>query len=111
MSEARKAADSVTPMSNGETRRAATTRSGWSAWTTATENAPRTRPSASRTAPTRPAPGSADNDDSIRWARTSVSVPDTKQWPDPASASVSSTWFSMIPLWTNASRPEQSAWG
>ena len=57
MSEARKAAPSLTPMISGETRRAATMTSGSSACTTARAKAPRTRLSAARTAPTRPPAG------------------------------------------------------
>ena len=57
MSEAKKAAPSDTPKRRGETRRAPTTSSGSSAWTTATEKAPRTRPRAARTAAARPGVG------------------------------------------------------
>ena len=79
MSEARKAAPSVTPISSGDTRRAATIRSGSSAWTTATEKAPRTRPRAvaDRAEPGRRR-GGRPATDSMRWARTSVSVSDSK---------------------------------
>ncbi len=110
-SDARKASESLTPISRGDTRLAATITSGRSAWTSAREKAPRTLPSATRTASTRPASGSSRRADSTRWARTSVSVSDSSRCPDAMRPSASSTWFSMIPLWTRASRPEQSRCG
>ncbi|MDQ4105652.1 MAG: hypothetical protein M3157_00550 [Actinomycetota bacterium] len=36
---------------------------------------------------------------------TSVSVSEIKAWPRPTSSSLISAWFSMIPLWTTATRP------
>ncbi len=42
---------------------------------------PGSGPRATRTAPARPAAGSASSGASIRWARTSVSVSDSKRWP------------------------------
>ena len=56
MSEARKARSSVRPIRSGETRRAATIRSGSSAWMTATANAPRMRCRAVRRAAASPSP-------------------------------------------------------
>ena len=111
MSEARKAASPRTPISRGETRRAATMRSGSSARTTARAKAPRTRARAERTAPDSPESGRSASAASIRWASTSVSVSDSSRCPAATSSSASSTWFSMIPLWTRASPAEQSTWG
>ncbi len=111
MSEARKAEVSSNPINRGDTRRAATTRSGWSAHTTAMAKAPRIRPRAALTAAASSAPGSAVMVASIRWASTSVSVFDSSRWPAAASSSASSSWFSMIPLWMTARRPLQSTWG
>ena len=42
---------------------------------------------------------------------TSVSVADVMTWPSASSWVRSSAWFSIIPLWIRASRPEQSRWG
>ena len=60
-----------------------------------------------------PRPGDAPpaSSSSIRWARTSVSVSDTKAWPSATQLGGSSRWFSMMPLWTTARRPVQSRWG
>ena len=36
---------------------------------------------------------------------------ETRTWPAATRRSDSSTWFSMMPLWTMARRPVQSKWG
>ena len=98
---------SLTPISSGETRRAATIRSGSAACDHGQgEGAP--DPAEGRAARHRPGRRgvAAARPDSIRWARTSVSVSDSRRWPAATSSSASSTWFSMIPLWTRASWPD-----
>jgi len=106
MSDAKRAAPSVSPSTSGVSRRAATTRSGSSAETTAIENEPATTKSAARTASARPTP--VDMLSSMRWARTSVSVADVIVCPEASSRAPISVWFSMIPLCTTATRPVQS---
>ena len=109
MSDASNAAPSCRPSTSGVRRRAATIVSGSSAWTTAMENAPRTRRSMDRVAAASDAPPAISC--SMRWAITSVSVAEAMVWPDASSSARSSAWFSMIPLWIRARRPLQSVWG
>ncbi len=40
-----------------------------------------------------------------------MSVSETIRWPSATNWSASSTWFSMMPLWMSARRPEQSESG
>ena len=68
-------------------------------------------PAAGRPGRRRPGPIPSAMPCSTRWARTSVSVSERSSWPAATSSSPSSTWFSMIPLWTRASAPVQSVWG
>ena len=109
MSDATRPSSPVTPTIRGLTRRAATISSGSSACTTARANEPSTSPSTARVASARPRPAAMRA--SIRWTRTSVSVSETKACPAATSSARSGAWFSMIPLWIRAIRPEQSRWG
>ena len=111
MSEARNAASPLTPIKRGDTRRAATMRSGSSDRTTASEKAPWTRARATRTPAAKPSSGRSSMAASMRWASTSVSVSDSRWCPDATSSSLSSTWFSMIPLCTRANWAVQSTCG
>lgn len=51
------------------------------------------------------------NRSASRCATTSVSVSDSSRCPRSASSSRSAAKFSMIPLWTTATRPALSRWG
>ncbi len=108
-SEARKASPSPTPTTSGEFRRAPTTTSGASANTATSVNAPSRRRQTCRIA----SAGSAlwEYASASRWATTSVSVSERRSWPRPPSSARRAAKFSMIPLWTTATRPALSRCG
>ena len=109
MSEARIVSPLPSPTTSGEETFTPTSSPGWAADSTTSEYAPSRRATTDRTAAVRScSPSSAA---SIRCATTSVSVSETNPWPSFSSETRSSWWFSTMPLWITATRPEQSRCG
>jgi hypothetical protein len=107
MSLARNCSRSPSPITSGQSTRAAIRSSGRPANTTPIAYAPRSRVIARRTASS----GSpvSFRASSITWGITSVSVPEQNRWAPKAARS--SAWFSMMPLWTTPTAPSQEKCG
>ncbi|CAM5664711.1 hypothetical protein SALBM217S_10899 [Streptomyces griseoloalbus] len=108
-SEARNDSPSPTPTTSGELRRAPTTTSGSSACTATSVKAPSSRRHTRRMASARSA--QAEYSSASRWATTSVSVSEASACPRSVNSSRRAAKFSMMPLWTTATRPALSRCG
>ena len=115
-SEPRKFSPSPRPTTSGELRRAATTTSGWSAWTASSVKAPSRRWQASSMAfvrppsETSPAQRVPENIRQQRGSDLGVGL-GQKLTPLSISSSLSSAKFSIMPLWIRASLPPSARCG
>ena len=107
-SEPKNISPSPWPMASGLPRRAPIIRSSSPSNRMASANAPSSRPSAASTACSGVMPSSRLR--VTRWAMTSVSVSVSNRQPSAISSSFSSRKFSMMPLWTSASRCVACGW-
>ncbi len=110
MSEPTRPIPSAAPTMIGGSWRATTIDPGWS-----TEMHTRAKAPSSwfttRSIPVRRSQSSLRRIDSMRCATTSVSVSERNSCPSSSSRPRRTSWFSMIPLCTTATRPEQSTCG
>src|SRR5664280_501765 len=105
-SDATRFSPSPSPTTSGGPLRNATTVPGSPTAIAATAYWPRSRERTAIAAAVRSPPARAS-----RWAITSESVSDEKRTPTRSSSRLSSRKFSMMPLWTMATRPPSSVWG